>query len=1100
MARVTIQPGDRLLDKYYKTLRDLRERQHARTEGETRRAFSALLSGLGRRRKLDLVEEAQKKASNSRKKIRLDGVLRDEWMRDYAYWEAKDSGDQLDSEIIKKKSDGYPLTNIIFEDTVNAVLYQDGYEVRRTLIREKKNFAALLSQYLNYRAEAYENFNEAVQSYGDQIREIATQLKDKIDAAHRDNSDFQRQFDEFMQLCRTSLNPNISIDAVDEMLIQHLMTERIITRVFNMDQFAQTNVIAANISKVISALTSRHFNLSEFLGSLHHFHQAIEEAADPLDFSDKQSFINTVYERFFQGYSVKVADTHGIVYTPQEIVDFMCAAVEEVLENEFGKKLGDEGVTVIDPCTGTGNFVVNILRRAHQRNLRQFEDFYKKRLFANEVMLMPYYIASLNIEHEYFELTGKREAFEGLCFVDTLDLARGRQMTFLTEANTERVERQKAADINVIIGNPPYNVGQLNENDNNKNRKYDVIDKRIRATYAKDSKATNKNALSDAYVKFFRWATDRLDGRDGIVCYVSNNGFVDGFAFDGMRKHLAQDFDSLYIVDLKGNVRKDSMRDGIPIGEKNTVFGLSAMVGVSMAVLVRNKQRQDKRLYYSEVDWKSTRQEKFEFLEAAQSLRGLEPRRLVPNSKHTWLRSDTEDEFDAYFPIGSKEAKRAKPDQAETIFETYSGGVKTNRDMYVYDFSYDPLAKRTKQFVEDYNAQVDKYKRQTPKLNIDDFVDYDNIAWSRDLKLDLKRGNYARYIPNKIRASLYRPFTRKRLFLDRILNEEVYQQLSFFPDEKSEAENRLICVPGIGDRKGFGCVIADSVPSLDLAFEKAQCFPFYTYDEDGSDRRENISDWALDQFRDHYKDPAISKWDIFYYVYALLHHPGYRERYALDLKRNLPRIPFVPPSLNPSPHKEGRDLDARAGHSEIDSLQSQHQYEVPTSSHPGSPSLLVGEGAGGWGAKTAFHAFSRAGAALADLHLNYESADRYPLDWEATRKPANYRVEKMLPQGKTDSEQGNYKVFSSLKYNESLTLNGIPERAFAYRLGNRSALEWIVDQYRVKTDKRSGIKHDPNGYSDDEQYILQLIERVITVSLRTVDIVDELSRLPFREQ
>ena len=585
MARVTIQPGDRLLDKYYKTLRDLRERQHARTEGETRRAFSALLSGLGRRRKLDLVEEAPKKATNSRKKIRLDGVLRDEWMRDYAYWEAKDSGDQLDSEIVKKKSDGYPLTNIIFEDTVNAVLYQDGYEVRRTLIREKKNFAALLSQYLNYRAEAYENFNEAVQSYGDQIREIATQLKDKIDAAHRDNSDFQRQFDEFMQLCRTSLNPNISIEAVDEMLIQHLMTERIITRVFNMDQFAQTNVIAANISKVISALTSRHFNLSEFLGSLHHFHQAIEEAADPLDFSDKQSFINTVYERFFQGYSVKVADTHGIVYTPQEIVDFMCAAVEEVLETEFGKKLGDEGVTVIDPCTGTGNFVVNILRRAHQRNLRQFEDFYKKRLFANEVMLMPYYIASLNIEHEYFELTGKREAFEGLCFVDTLDLARGRQMTFLTEANTERVERQKAADINVIIGNPPYNVGQLNENDNNKNRKYDVIDKRIRETYAKDSNATLKNQLYDAYVKFFRWATDRLDGRDGIVCFVSNNSFVDQFAFDGMRKHLLQDFDQIYHLDLHGNVRQNPKISGTT----HNVFGIQVGVGVTLAVRARNE-------------------------------------------------------------------------------------------------------------------------------------------------------------------------------------------------------------------------------------------------------------------------------------------------------------------------------------------------------------------------------------------------------------------------------------------------------------------------------------------------------------------------------
>ena len=610
MARITIQPNDRQLAKYYDTIKELRGQQSKPTEGNTRRAFGTLLTGLAKRRQLTLIEERQMRSKTTGGSIRTDGSLVDTFNRPYAHWEAKDTSDNLYAEIENKKAAGYPLDNIIFEDTVTAVLYQDGHEARSTHIREKNNFAQLLTQYLNYKAEHFDNFNEAVQSYGEQIREIATQLKTKIDAAHGDNPEFQRQFDEFMQLCRTSLNPNISIEAVDEMLIQHLMTERIIRRVFNRDHFTQTNVIAAKIEEVIRALTSHYFNRSDFYGALNRFHKAIEDAAEDLDFSDKQTFINTVYEKFFQGFSVKVADTHGIVYTPNEIVDFMCAAVEEVLENEFGKKLGDEGVVIIDPATGTGNFVVNLLRRAHKRNLREFENFYRERLFANEVLLMPYYIASLNIEHEYFQLTGKTQPFEGLCFVDTLDLARERQMTFLTEANTERVERQKNADINVIIGNPPYNVGQVNENDNNKNRAYDVIDKRIRETYAKASKATNKNALSDAYVKFFRWASDRLEDRDGIVCYVSNNGFVDGYAFDGMRKHLAQEFDSLYIVDLKGNVRKDSMRDGIPIGEKNTVFGLSAMVGISISVLVRNRQSEPNKIFYADVDWKSTRLEK----------------------------------------------------------------------------------------------------------------------------------------------------------------------------------------------------------------------------------------------------------------------------------------------------------------------------------------------------------------------------------------------------------------------------------------------------------------------------------------------------------
>jgi len=577
MSHINIQPNDRQLAQYYQTLSELRDIRH---EGGTRRAFSTLLSRLAKRRNLKLVEEYPISAASSSRTVRPDGTLLDDFKRYFGLWEAKDSSDKLDTEIAKKKAADYPLKNIIFEDTVTAVLYQDGQEARRTRIRDKKNFAALLSQFLNYRAESFDSFSYAAQSYGEQIRAIAMQLKNKIESAHADNTAFQHQFDEFMQLCRRALNPNISTEAVDEMLIQHLMTERIIRRVFNREQFAQTNVIAAKIEELILALTSHHFNRSEFLGgSLSRFHRAIEAAAEDLDFGDKQSFINSVYERFFQGYSVHVADTHGIVYTPQEIVDFMCAAIEATLQSEFGKKLGDEGVVVIDPATGTGNFVVNLMRRVHAHNFRQFQSFYRQRLFANEVLLMPYYIASLNIEREYYELMGRLEAFEGLCFVDTLDLARERQMTFFTEANTERVERQKAADINVIIGNPPYNVGQLNENDNNKNRTYDVIDQRIRETYAKDSKATLKNQLYDAYVKFWRWAVDRLGDRPGIVCYVSNNSFVDAYAFDGFRKHMLQDFDHVYHLDLGGNLRKAQPGQSI-----SNVFDIRVGVGITLAL------------------------------------------------------------------------------------------------------------------------------------------------------------------------------------------------------------------------------------------------------------------------------------------------------------------------------------------------------------------------------------------------------------------------------------------------------------------------------------------------------------------------------------
>ena len=1035
MPKIAIQPDDRDLKTYYKTMADLR-RQRVRHEGGTRHGFADLLRKIARRRKWRLVEEYTKAVQLGQRYIRLDGALVSEWNRPQGYWEAKDSSDNLDAEIDKKIAAGYPLDNTIFEDTRRAALYQGGLRVRETLISNKRAFADLLAQFLNYKLDDAGDFDEVIRSYSEDIRHIAATLKTKIDRAHRENADFQARFADFMALCRRALNPNISSEAVDEMLIQHLMTERIIRRVFDVEYFTTVNIIAAEIEKVIQALAGKYFIRRDFYEELGQFHDVVERAAVGLDFHDKQKFINTVYERFFQGYSVRVADTHGIVYTPQEIVDFMCAAVEEALASEFGKKLGDEGVILIDPATGTGNFVVNLLRRAFDRNPRHFEDFYRHRLFANEVMLMPYYIASLNIEHQYYELTDAARPFSGLCFVDTLDLGDKKQaVLFMTEENTKRVERQQAADINVIIGNPPYNVGQINENDNNKNRKYDVIEKRIRETYAKDSKATLKNQLYDAYVKFFRWAVDRLEDRDGIVCYVTNNSFVDARAFDGFRGHLLQDFDRVYHLDLGGNIRKN--QSGGPIGN---VFNIRVGVGITLAI--RSAKRKDSKLFYYCVPNSWTRAEKLDFLREYDP-KDVEWHRLWPNHKKTWLVSATEEEFESHIPIGSKMAKASKIINTQTIFKTYCPGVLTSRDATVYDFEYGLLAKRIREFAEDYNAEVDRYKRQAPKPdNIDDFVNYDKIDWSATLKQSLKRGHHAHYRSEEIRNSLYRPFTKKSLYFAKPFVDRPGKFKNYFPNEQAESENRVFVFASVGIEKPFYSIIADSVPNLAFVGFGGACqsFPFYTYDADGSNRQENITDWALARFREHYGDPSISKWDIFYYVYALLHHPRYRDRYAADLKRQLPRIPFA----------------------------------------------------------RRFRAFSQAGKTLAGLHLDYETSERYELDWQAPKKPISYRIDKMLPQNKRKSEVG-YTVYDRLKVNGSLTLRGIPERAFAYRLGNRSALDWIVDQYRVKTDKRSGIVHDPNGYSDDERYIVQLVERVVGVSLQTVEIVDELAKIPFLE-
>ena len=458
------------------------------------------------------------------------------------------------------------------------------------------------------------------------------------------------------------------------------------------------------------------------------------------------------------------------------------------------------------------------------------------------------------------------------------------------------------------------------------------------------------------------------------------------------------------------------------------------------------------QLFYHRLPEFDRKEEKLDFL-AYHSLDSVPWRHLRPSARHTWLRSDTDDEFETHTPIGSKDAKRVKNTNPETIFKTYARGVQTGRDAYAYDFVFNQVATRMRQFVKDYNAQVAEYQMLDTAAEVDSFVDYSKIKWGSFLKQSLRRGNYAVYNIAKIRNGIYRPFTKKYLYFDRIMNEAVILQPYFFPNEQSESENVMIWYKVGVDWPQYALMV-NRIPDL-MPRSGSQCFPFYTYDPDGSNRRDNITDWALAQFRDHYADPAISKWDIFYYVYALLQHPGYRQRYALDLKRSLPRIPFAPASA---------DLPPKA---------------------LGGPRGVT------------FHAYARAGRQLADLHLTYESAQRYPLEWQTRGRP-DYRVEKMRPINKRDAETGGYKVFDALKYNDSLTLRGIPERAFAYRLGNRAALDWIVDQYRVKTDKRSGITHDPNGYSDDAQYVLKLVERVITVSLWTVDIVEGLAGMDFR--
>ena len=1026
-----IKPTHKAIQVFYAELKQY-EKLGATNETEVRLAFATLLQHYARQNNLTLICEKLLRTPQGTT-IYVDGMLTDnDFGLPRGYWEAKDLHDNLATAVRQKFEAGYPKDNILFTTQERAILYQDGQEVLDVDITEPDALIRTLHAFFSYEQADLADWERAVVEFKDKGPALGERAATLIQNEEETNPRFQEAFADFHRHCQEAINPNLSKFAVEEMLIQHLLTERVFRTVFDNPDFTRRNIIAREIENVIDALTWQAYNRSEFLRVLNPFYSAIERAAATfIDFSQKQHFLNTVYEQFFQGFSVKVADTHGIVYTPQPIVNFMVKSVSHLLATEFGRALSDTGVHIIDPFVGTGNFIVRLIQAIDKTALKAK---YSDELHCNEVLLMPYYIASMNIEHEFYVATNQYQPFDNLCLVDTFDLTAERQLSMFAPENTRRVERQKQTEMFVVIGNPPYNARQMHENDANKNRKYPELDRQIQETYAQASNATNKTALYDPYVKAILWALNRVE-TDGIVVFVTNHNFITGQAFDGMRKHLSDACDAIYLLDLGGNVRKGHAGD-------SNVFDIQ--VGVSINLFVKNSQhrgevanlaskvRESARIFYNGETLEMNKEATFEFLDKREHVGNVNWDPIQPDARHTWLTEGLREDFETFLPMGSKQTKAEKGEISGVIFHQFSSGVKTNRDAWTINFDRNTLTTNVQQMIEFYNTQVFKWQGLLEKsnTNIDDFAEYDDakISWSRDLKAKMRTGRIAEYDEHKVRTCLHRPFAKSNIFFDRILNDVVYVFPSIFPTLETQAENRVICVPNRGGRTDFWCYITNVIPhTVFITIDANQCFPFYIYDEDGSNRRENITDWALAQFREHYKNEKITKWDIFHYTYALLHHPAYRERYQVNLKRDLPHIPYA----------------------------------------------------------SKFWEFVEAGKRLADIHVHYEDQPQYKLDLiEAPDTPLDWHIEQMkFSKDKTQ-----------IKYNDFLTLAGIPAEAFQYRLGKRSALEWVVDQYRVKTDKRSGIVNDPNR-ADDETYIVDLIRQVISVSLETVRIVEGLSAL-----
>lgn len=906
----------------------------------------------------------------------------------------------------------------------------------------------------------------------DDIARIANTHIDRISAVleNPENTVQIQAFKQFASELRGDLNNSISDDEVVEMLAQHLVTKPVFDAMFEEYDFVKSNNISQAMERVLSTLENQH--LEKETKQLNDFYLSVRKRAQGTQTPQgKQKIIKDLYDNFFQKAFPKMAKRLGIVYTPNEVIDFIIHSVENVLNDEFGASMADKGVHIIDPFTGTGSFITQLMQSGIIPP-DKLSYKYQNEIHANEIVLLAYYIACINIEAVYHTLIiDDYTPFNGICLTDTFEMyEKGDLIGDILEDNSGRRRRQKELDIRVIIGNPPYSAGQESANDNNANIAYPSLDAQIRDTYAKHSVVTNKNSLYDSYIRAIRWASDRI-GNQGVIGFVTNAGFIDSNSADGMRKCLADEFSNLYIFNLKGAIRgKSGVKAKL---EGQNVFDI--MTGVAISILVKNPQaKQTGNVQFYDIGEHLNREQKLEKIAGLKDIKGIQTiegwQQVIPNEFGDWL-NQRDLSFNNHIVLGDKKNK-----DSVFVFENYSRGLATSRDAWVYNFSQNQLTQNVKKSINFYNSEVKRYIDQGSDLSADEFVIFDStkFSWSRANKLDLEKHRIYNFNSKGCYTALYRPFTKAHSYFNKNMNDMTYQLPRLFPT--AHAENKLICVTLSGS-KGFSITITNLLPDLHLIGD-CQCFPLYLYEEKQSDsskgelsdesdftkqyeRKHAITDQGLDHFADYYNQ-VISKENLFYYIYGLLHSTEYREKFADSLSKQLPRIPRV------------KSFDD-------------------------------------------FMAFSKAGRELAEIHLNYETVDMYmgvnfetnltnlklatPQQWVKSKlDDGDFYVRQMKhPKIKNPNTGKAENDLTKIIYNGHITVAGIPVEAYDYVVNGKPAIEWVIERQAVTTDKDSGITNDANDWANETmgnpRYPLELLLRVINVSLQTSKLVSGLPKL-----